>query len=250
MWLILRKHESWLKLGFEVSSTQTIRDLSKPAVAFMAFPLGLALSLQGMVLVIGWGLGPTAVVIFTAYRTLTRFLVQMATILNQAIWPEISAAYGAGKMALVTQLHRRGASISFWLALGAVTAMALAGEWIIEVWTRHSFEQSTVLFLFLLITVFLNVLWQTSWVVLMATNQHQKVSLAFVATAAAGLIVSASLVPILGINGAGLILATSEVPLLYLAINNTLKLSGDDWIGYLKAVLSIPVNPKTSRTWF
>lgn len=242
MWAVLRRQERWLCLGFEAASMQKIRELLKPAVAFMAFPLGLALSLQGMVLIIGMTLGSAAVVIFSAYRTLTRLLVQIITMINQAVWPEISAAYGAGKMAVVTQLHRKGSSITFWIALSAVTTLGLIGEWVIGIWTRHAFEQNHMLLFFLLATAFLNVLWQTSWVVLMATNKHQQISIVFIASAAGGLLMSALLIPLNGLNGAGFALVVTELPLLFLSLNSALALVGDNWLAYFKALISNPIS--------
>lgn len=243
MWLVLHKQERWLHLGIQFASMQQVRHLLKPAVAFMAFPLGLALSLQGMVLIIGMTLGATAVVVFTAYRTLTRLLVQVITMLNQAVWPEISAAYGAKQMDLVRQLHRKGSSITFWIALAAVTLLGLMGEWFVGQWTHHVFDQNHVLFALLLATTFLNVLWQTSWVVLMATNQHQKITLAFIVSAACSLLLGALVIPVLGVNGAGLILVLAELPMLFIAIRSALQLLNDQWSGYLKSVFSKSMAP-------
>jgi O-antigen/teichoic acid export membrane protein len=207
----------------------------------MAFPLGLALSLQGMVLVIGMTLGSAAVVIFSAYRTLTRIMVQVIYMFNQAVWPEISAAYGAGKMDLVKQIHRKGSSVTFWIALAAVTTLGFIGEWIIGIWTRHAFEQNHTLLLLMLATTLLNVLWQTSWVVLMATNTHQKISIVFVASSASALLLGTITLPILGINGAGWILFLAEIPLFLHVINSALSLACDKWAGYLKSVISNPI---------
>jgi len=240
MWLVLQKQERWLRLGTQAASMQQVRRLLKPAVAFMAFPLGLALSLQGMVLIIGMTLGSTAVVVFSAYRTLTRLLVQVITMLNQAVWPEISAAYGAKQMDLVRQLHRKGSSITFWIALSAVALLGVVGEWFVGQWTRHAFELNHVLFVLLLATTFLNVLWQTSWVVLMATNQHQKITLAFIVSAACGLLLGTLVIPVLGVNGAGLILVLAELPMLFIAISSALQLLNDQWSGYLKSIFSKP----------
>lgn len=241
MWAVLHKHESWLKLGYAHASMQRIRELIKPAVAFMAFPLGLALSLQGMVLVIGMTLGSAAVVIFSAYRTLTRLLVQIITMLNQAIWPEISAAYGAGKLELVKQLYHKGSSVTFWVALLAVTTLSLIGEWIIGLWTHHAFEQNHTLLLLMLATAFLNVLWQTSWVVLMATNKHQRITGAFILSSASGLLIAVLTIQFLGINGAGIIVLIAELPMLYIAIHSVLKLLNDRWISYIKSMISNPL---------
>ncbi len=241
MWLVLRRQARWLNLGFKFSSRKKIRELIKPAIAFMAFPLGLALSLQSMVIIIGITLGSSAVVIFSAYRTLTRLLVQIITMINQAIWPEISAAYGVGNMDLIIQLHRKSSSITFWIALASVTTIGFIGEWVVGIWTHHSFLPNHTLLLLLLAVTFLNVCWQTSWVVLMATNQHNKISFAFILSAATGLISSTLAAPFLGINGIGIMLVLSEIPMHFITINSALKLLNDHWSNYIKAVLSNPI---------
>lgn len=239
-WLLLQKQEQWLTLGTHAASLQQVRHLLKPAIAFMSFPLGLALSLQGMVLIIGMTLGSAPVVMFSAYRTLTRLLVQVITMLNQAVWPEISVAYGAGEVELVRYLHRKGSNISFWISLFAVVLLGAAGEWFVGLWTHHAFVQNQVLFALLLANTFLNVLWQTSWVVLMATNQHQRMTLAFIMSAVFALLLAALVMPVLGVNGAGLILAIAELPMLFIVISSALQLLNDRWFGYLKYILSKP----------
>lgn len=240
MWIVLNGEIPWLKLGVQHASFTEIKRLWRPAVAFMAFPLGLALSLQGMVLVIGITLGSAAVVMFSVYRTLTRLLVQIITLLNQSAWPEISAAYGANKLDIVTRLHRSFSSLTFWFGLCSVVMLSGTGEWIIKTWTRHAFEQNQVLLVLMLLTAFLNVLWQTSWVVLMATNQHQKITAVFLMLAAGGLVLSYLAVPALGINGVGMILAAVELPMLYVAVDRALVVLNDGWYGYAKSVVSIP----------
>lgn len=243
MWLILQKQERWLYLGAQFASAQQVRHLLKPAVAFMAFPLGLALSLQGMVLIIGMTLGSAAVVVFSAYRTLTRLLVQVITMLNHSVWPEISAAYGANQMDLLRQLHRKGSNVTLWIALVAVALLGVLGEWFVGVWTRHAFEQNHLLFALLLATTLLNVLWQTSWVVLMATNHHQQITLAFILSASGALLLGTLVLPVIGISGAGLVLVLAELPMLYLVINSALQLLQDHWTGYLKSIFSKPKVP-------
>lgn len=243
-WLVLMKQERWLSLGTQAASMLQVRHLLKPAVAFMAFPLGLALSLQGMVLIIGMTLGPAAVVVFSAYRTLSRLLVQVITMINQAVWPEISAAYGAKQIDLVQQIHRKSSRITFRVAFAAVALLGVMGEWIVGIWTRHAFEQNHVLFALLLATTLLNVLWQTSWVVLMATNQHQRIAIAFLVSATSGLLLSTLVVPSFGVSGAGLILGLVEFPMLYIAISSALQLLNDNWSGYLKSLFSRPTIPQ------
>ncbi|WP_152555834.1 lipopolysaccharide biosynthesis protein [Ferriphaselus sp. R-1] len=247
LWVVLRVLASWLTIGLHDASWHRVQVLFKPSIAFMAFPLGLALSLQGMVLVVGALLGPAYVALFSACRTLTRVLVQMITMLNQAVWPEISAAYGTGKLDVITNLHRKGSSITFWVALGGVVVLGVSGESIVSMWTRHAFETSHILMILLLASTLVNVLWQTSWVVLMATNNHKKISVAFLAMSSGSLGLSALLIPKLGINGAGLATFLIEIPMLYLAVNSVLKLLGDSWATYLKLVISNPFERKLDQ---
>jgi O-antigen/teichoic acid export membrane protein len=240
LWRVLNRQVNWLYFGNKAASLQQIRDLFKPAIAFMAFPLGLAIGLQGMVLIIGVLLGPAAVVIFSAYRTITRLLVQLTTMMNHAAWPEISAAYGGKDLDLIRRLHRKGAAMTLIVALCALPFLGFLGEWFVGIWTHHAFEQNHLLFAFLLASGFLNVLWQTSWVVMMATNHHQNIIVAFIVFPALALLASVVLIPVLGINGAAIILAVSEIPMLYVVTNSALKLLADKWPDYIKSILNNP----------
>ncbi len=244
LWLVLRVQAPWLNLGYNSASVQKVRELTKPAFAFTVFPLGFALSIQGMVLVIGMLLGPVAVTIFSAYRTLSRVLVQVTAMFYQSLSPEISAAYATGKMDIVFQLHRRGSSVIFWLALASIVIYGLVGEWVIGVWTHHTFESNHLLFSLLIATVFLNVLWQASGIVLMSTNFHQRISTTFLGTTVGGVLISILLIKQIGINGAGLALVIAELPMMYLTISHGLALLNDNWAGYSRAVIGNPFQKK------
>lgn len=241
LWFALRQQEPWLHLGTKAATIKQVRNLFKPAVAFMAFPFGLALSLQGMVLIVGMTLGSAAVVIFSAYRTLTRLLVQIITMLNQAIWPEISTAYGANQINLVKKIHRKGSTITFWLAICAVATIGLSGEWIISYWTRNAFESDNILLIALLGGSFISVLWQTSWVLLMAINKHEKISIVFIASTATALICSWLIIPLHGLAGAAFALLIFEIPLAIYVINTAITVTNDAWSSHIKSISLAPL---------
>jgi O-antigen/teichoic acid export membrane protein len=79
----------------------------------------------------------------------------------------------------------------------------------------------------------------------MATNQHNKISIAFILSAATGLVSSTLVIPYLGIDGVGIMLVLSEIPLLFITINSALKLLNDSWFKYLKTVLGNPIKNYT-----
>jgi O-antigen/teichoic acid export membrane protein len=134
-WLLLRK-SPWLHFGLRHARLACIRPLLLPAVAFMAFPAGNALSIQGMVLVIGIVLGPVAVATFSTMRTLTRFAFQIIDQIKNSVWPELSAAYGAQNWDLARRLHRTACQAALWLSLAAVTFLLVAGSHIFGFWTH------------------------------------------------------------------------------------------------------------------
>ncbi len=59
-WLLFMKSKliPWLPLGVRHAKWQRVRELWKPAIAYMAFPTGNAISLQGMTMMVGVVLGP------------------------------------------------------------------------------------------------------------------------------------------------------------------------------------------------
>lgn len=226
-WLVLDKLASWLKVGFSHSNKGIIRELLKPAIAFMAFPLGLALSLQGALLVIGALLGPVSVVIFSTYRTLSRLLIQAITIVNQATWPEISAAYGTKNYSLARRLHRKGFSLAFWLGLIGVFVVGLLGEWFVGIWTQNKLPSQPVLLWILLVVSYINILWQSSWVLLMATNKHVQTAKIFLVTNVFSLVFIAVIASEFGIEWAAASLIFAELPMLIWAIKSGIVLVSD-----------------------
>ena len=66
------------------------------AFAFMGFPMGNALNLQGTLMAVGYALGPVDVAIFSSARTVSRMALQMVQMVNSTFWPEALLAYGAG----------------------------------------------------------------------------------------------------------------------------------------------------------
>ena len=94
--------------------------MARPALAFMGFPIGNALNLQGTVLAVEYALGPTEVAIFATARTVSRVALQMVQLVNQTFWPELSSAFGAGKIELVRRLHRRACQMAIIIGVGLI----------------------------------------------------------------------------------------------------------------------------------
>ena len=107
-WLLAMKRRMvpWLPVGIRHAKWKRIRELTKPAVAYMAFPTGSAINLQGMTMLVGLAMGPVAVAVFNPMRTLSRVILQLSEAVKVSVWQELSAAYGQQNWVLARKLHR------------------------------------------------------------------------------------------------------------------------------------------------
>lgn len=238
--LDLRKRSPWIVFGRLHARRATIKRLANPAIAFMGFPLGNALSIQGMRVVIGAILGPSAVVVFTTLRTLTRLGFQAINMITNTVWPEISMAYGAKDMELARKLHRYSCQASLWLALCAVVGLFVTGEWIIRTWTLGKIVMDTTLFHLMLAVIIANSLWYASLAVSLAINRHQRMALYYITGTGLSLLLATWLMPMWGLNGAAFALLTIDLAMSLYVIRNSLALLQDRFADFFATVIVPP----------
>lgn len=229
----LVRRASFFRFNFHRASFLEIRRLIKPAVAFMAFPVGSAIMIQGMTILVGINLGGGAVAIFSIYRTLTRLIVQLITMINQSAWPEISVAYGKKDFILIRDLHRKISFISFWSAFAISVFTAIFGEVFLQAWTGHKYLESTNFLYVMLAAAFLNISWQASWVVLMAINQHTRMAAFFLVAAMLSIGMAFVLSNVFGLVGIGFALVLVEIPTMVYSVNRVMIVVGDNWRGFI-----------------
>ncbi len=135
LWFLLRRKISWISLGVQHARRRAIRRLWIPAISMMSIPFANVLSLQGILFVVGHVLGPIAVVTYSTARTVSRSASQMMQLVNNSVWPEISAAFGAGNIKLARRLHSRACQISIFLCLSMAIFIALVGRFVWKAWT-------------------------------------------------------------------------------------------------------------------
>jgi len=225
-WGILKINKNKLSIGVKYYKFSAVKSLLKPSVAAMSFPLGLALVLQGMIILIGHFLSPASVVVFNVYRTLTRVVVQVVAVINQSIWPEISYAYSQGNINLIKSLMKRSQMVCFIIGLVLITALHFTHELIIDLWLNKSIIHNELLFQTLLAATFIHLLWQPFWVTKMALNKHVIFSYFFVLISLLTILISTQLIPLLGIIGVGYSMALGEALLLcssYYLIKKTIR---------------------------
>lgn len=240
LFIEMKRKVPWLKLGLAHLRTAEVRRLFRPAFAFMAFPLGNALSLQGVIMVIAAILGAQAVAVFSTLRTLSRLLLQVMGMINAAIWPEFSIAYGAGDIALSRRIHRKSVQWSVWFVMvGALTLFFTGGE-IVQVWTHGKIIFDTTLFGLLLLVVIANSTWYTSSVVLVAINKHEGMALVYLIGTIIGLFLSIVLCRMIGLNGVAISLLAIDIGMMFFVVRNSVLILNDDLRGFVSHVLRFP----------
>lgn len=245
LWILLRREVPWIRFGIRHAEWAVIRRLTAPAFSFMSFPVVNALNLQGMLVVIGYVLGPTAVVTFNTARTISRSAAQGMNLINNAIWPEMSAAFGIGAMEVARMLHRRACQVSLLLCLGITVGVAVFGNWIWRVWTVGKVATDPVLLYIMLLQMVVSAFWFTSSVVPMATNQHQRIARAMLSATGGALVLAWSLmhVPSLGLRGAAIALVVGDVFTAFYVVRESLHLLGDSLTGFTRSLLDWSLLP-------
>lgn len=161
-----------LTWGTRAASMATVREMARPAVAFMAFPLANALSFQGVTLLVGTLLGPVAVALFNTYRTLARTTVQATAIFSHALWPEFSRLFGQGALPALQRLALRSTWVSAVQAALASGVLFMLAPWILKWWTHGQIGFDPLVFGLLMAYAAVSGLWHVPRVLLMATNRH------------------------------------------------------------------------------
>ena len=236
----LRRLAPWLRLGSAHARLATIRALAGPAVTFMAFPLGHAIGLLGMVSVVGVALGPLAVPVLTTHRTLGNIVFSMTSLVSNSIWPEMSAAVGSGNEPLARALHRRACQAATWAGLAAGVVLLVVGGPLLATWTRGKIDYLPGFFGWVLAAVVVRSLWYTSSVVLMATNRHQAVARWYVAVSGAALLLAAALLRPWGLPAVGVALCVIDACMLAVVLPRSLKTLQDTGRGFMGAVARPP----------
>ncbi len=121
MRLWLYRSVPWLRYGFRGASRSEMQRLTRPAFASLAFPLGNALNIQGVRLVVGAVLGPAALAVFVPIRTLSQLALQPKQVISLLVEPEMSLAFGRSDLGLFRGLFRRSCQAALY---GVVSSSA------------------------------------------------------------------------------------------------------------------------------
>jgi O-antigen/teichoic acid export membrane protein len=240
--LFVRKDIPWLEFGWKHARFSEIRRLASPAFAFMGFPIGNALNLQGTLIAVGYALGPIDVAIFASARTVSRVALQMIEIVNNTFWPELSIAFGAKDESLLRSLHRRACQTALILSVFIVVCMMTLGPWFLTHWTGGKVPPSRGLLSILLFVVVVYALWSTSSTLAKALNLHQRLAAWYIAGTGVTVIFTYLLARRYGLYGAAASLIISEIIMNLYVLPSSLRIAHDTFAGFMASMLHYPAS--------
>jgi O-antigen/teichoic acid export membrane protein len=238
--IMVRRDISWIEFGWGRASVAEIRRLARPAIAFMGFPLGNALNLQGTLLAVGYALGPVAVVTFGVARTVSRVALQMVQMVNTTFEPEMSIAFGAGNYELTRTLLRRACQLALLVAIAIVPIMIALGPWFLTHWTSGHVPPSRTLLCILLLVVIFYALWSTSAALITSTNQHQRLATYYIIGTSLTCIFCYFFARAYGLYGAAASLLISEIVMNLYVVPASLRIAHDTLPAFLASMLHYP----------
>jgi O-antigen/teichoic acid export membrane protein len=238
--LFVRKDIPWIRIGWRYARFSEIRHLASPAFAFMGFPLGIALNLQGTLIAVGYALGPVDVAIFASARTVSRVALQMVQMVNATFWPELSLAYGAKDVALTRTLHRFACQLALIIGVVMVAGMMTVGPSFLHHWTEGHVPPSRPLLAILLLVVVLYSLWSTSSTLIVSTNQHQRMAAIYVAATSLTCVACFFLARWQGLYGAAAALLISELAMNFYVLPASLRIAHDTFPAFMASMVHYP----------
>ena len=238
--LFVRKDIPWIEFGWKHARFSEIRRLASPAFAFMGFPIGIALNLQGTLIAVGYALGPVDVAIFASARTVSRVALQMVQMVNATFWPELSLAYGAKDVALTRTLHRRACQLALVIAVFVVAGMMTVGPYFLHHWTGGHVPPSRPLLAILLLVVVVYSLWSTSSTMIVSTNQHQRLAAWYIVATGVTVLFTYLLAVRYGLYGAAASLIISEVIMNLYVLPASLRIAHDTFPEFMASMVHYP----------
>lgn len=171
------------RMSWKSADMPLFKSVLLPSLTFMAFPLGNTIVLQGYTLVVNSFFGANSVVLYNTTRTLCNFVKMLMGTLQGAVWPEYSIAYGKKDYGTMRHLHRKILKITIAISLFVGIGLLVFGPIIFRIWTRNAVPFSYALMAVYVLVIFMESLWISSSVTLMATNNHSKLGVIYVLSA-------------------------------------------------------------------
>lgn len=222
--IALWREVPWISFGWAKANLEHIRELWRPALSAMMFPLGQALSYQGPRLAIGALVGPAAVAAFVAHRQLVRFGT-LALAMGAPIEAELAMQFGRDSGEAYRQHAFRATEVLIWMSTLALVFASTAGLRLFGVWTSGRLEVNYSLLLLLGAVTLSEASWRSVLVPMGAVNRHMRVAFGYLLASVFVLVPSLYVMTSMhGVTGAALALLFAEMAMLIWTARESMRL--------------------------
>ena len=236
----LRKTSPWIVLGISYVKLSIFKKMLPKSIFFMAFPIGNAIKNQGLLTVVSILLGPIAVVGFSAVRTLSNTIYQCRGVIMNSIQSEISRYYGVNNLFQVKNIHRNASQVGLWVSIFCVLFLLIFGQKFINLWTLGKVSIDNNFFYLMLLAVFLNSVWVGSSVISIAINKIKRISIYYLISSIASILLSYFFVIFFGLIGVPVSLIFVDFIMIIFVIKFTLILLNDNFKEFTIAIVNPP----------
>lgn len=238
-WFALHRAVPWATFQPVWPRLDAIRGMIAPGLAFLAFPLSNAISVQGFTIVVGSTLGAAALVVFATTRTITRIVLQVMISINLSIWPELSRSVGSGRLQEARTIQRRAVQLAAVASLALMATLFVIGPATIRWWTRGIVDPPVPLLGVLLLVIFANTFWFTLTTALAATNRHTRMAIVYLASTLVALLLAIPLSATFGLIGAAVALLAIDVAMGIYVFPASLRVVEDTPLRFFRALLDV-----------
>lgn len=213
-WVMAGRLRTGMLPGLRQRDHGVRRELLGPALAAMAIPLALTLIVQGQVIALGMVAGAAAVPAFVAARTLSRLGLQLSQALAHPLMPEFAALAANDNRSGMVRYFVLVLTVSLAISAAAAITLALAGAWIIEIWSGGHIIVPPGLMPIIAISALCGGIWNPVSNLILAINQQARFAPILLILANMGLFVTLASGAMLGSNAAALSIALVDLAVL------------------------------------
>ncbi|MBC7914928.1 MAG: hypothetical protein H7Y07_12490 [Pyrinomonadaceae bacterium] len=222
--VMLSKRSSWVHYGTETFDLSTIKRQTPIALSFLSFSVTQAFSIQGTVILVGYILGPAAVVVLSTLRTFMNVIKQVVSIINASIVPELTTAYGLNDFDKLKKIFTRAIQALVLLIIMFNVFILILGKPLYLMWTKYHINVSDSFFYTFALITSISALWNLFGIIQGATNKAKKYAMYNIIS----IVISISGILIftrfMGLEGILVSMLLSEVFMLFFVTKDSLSI--------------------------
>jgi O-antigen/teichoic acid export membrane protein len=240
-WAMLRTRGLHVPCNPLRKAAESMKPYFISGLEFMLFPLGEAILLQGMVIVVGLTMSASMVAMFTTHRTLSRLTSQFLQIAVNPLRAEAGLLQAEDQRKELAFVVCTASRVTFWVSLALAGLLIVLGPTIFAVWTHHQISYSASLLFGLVAGTVAECLWRVASSVRLGTNRHRPLATGFLLCSLLGMAVAMLAGRFAGLAAMSYGIILTHLAMCLVTIPLTTPLIGMTIPGYLRAVVTPPL---------